>query len=141
MKKKPFWLSKTFWVNVLAIIAMIIQYFTGWAFDPVIQATGLSVVNIILRAITKHPLGWGKGGSAMLVILVPIMAGAFITSTGCASLHDAALRKPVQLITCEYEGYVQKDKQLNPKDKAIRQHTAALLRKQVKAKPCPGNKD
>ncbi len=147
-KGKPFWLSKTFWVNILAIIAMVIQYFTGWVFPPIVQATALSVINLILRAITKHPIQWRSGGSSgngkqiLLIFLVPFLLGVSTMSTGCTSLHDVALRKPVRLITCEYEQYVKKDKALDAQDKRIRCNTAKLLREQVKAKPCPeGPKD
>ena len=57
-EKKKFWLSKTFWLNILVIIAMIIQYFTGFVIDPGQQVIILGVINVILRAITKQPIDW-----------------------------------------------------------------------------------
>lgn len=64
MEAKPFYLSKTFWVNILAAVGFAVgakvpavgqfiqNYFTelgsGWAF-----------VNIVLRAISKDKLSIG----------------------------------------------------------------------------------
>ena len=31
---KAFWLSKTFWVNVLAGVAIVAQALWGWVMDP-----------------------------------------------------------------------------------------------------------
>lgn len=53
---KKFWLSKTFWVNVLATVAIAIQTQTGFVIDPSIQAVALSVVNTGLRLVTKQGL-------------------------------------------------------------------------------------
>ena len=55
---KPFWLSKTFWVNVLAVIAFMVQYFTGWVMNPATQGLFLGLINLILRAVTKKPINW-----------------------------------------------------------------------------------
>ncbi|MFA6307093.1 MAG: hypothetical protein WC639_04790 [Patescibacteria group bacterium] len=53
--------SKTFWVNVLALIIFVVQGLTGetWI-NPAIQAAILAVLNLILRyltndAVTKEP--------------------------------------------------------------------------------------
>lgn len=53
---KKFWLSKTFWVNVLATIGIVIQSQTGFIIDPSLQAFSLSVLNTGLRLITKQGL-------------------------------------------------------------------------------------
>lgn len=53
---KKFWQSKTFWVNILATIGIVVQTQTGFVIDPSIQAIGLSVVNTGLRLITKQGL-------------------------------------------------------------------------------------
>ena len=53
---KKFWQSKTFWVNVLATVGIVVQSQTGFIVDPSIQAIGLSVVNTGLRLITKQGL-------------------------------------------------------------------------------------
>ena len=53
---KKFWQSKTFWVNVLATVGIVVQSQTGFVVDPSIQAIGLAVVNTGLRLITKEGL-------------------------------------------------------------------------------------
>ena len=56
---KSIFTSKTFWVNVLALVAMIVQGATGTDFISLeVQGTILAVVNIILRTITKEPVNW-----------------------------------------------------------------------------------
>ena len=60
MDAKKFYLSKTFWFNVVALVLMVLAQFgyTGelpeeWAaLAPAI----LAIVNLILRAVTKQPL-------------------------------------------------------------------------------------
>jgi len=54
--KKKFWSSKTFWVNILSAVGLIVQTQTGFIFDPTAQAIGLTVVNTGLRLITKQGL-------------------------------------------------------------------------------------
>ncbi len=58
MDSKKFWFSKTFWMNILAIIVLIIQTQTGFAFSPEAQVSILAVLNIVLRAVTKQPIEW-----------------------------------------------------------------------------------
>lgn len=53
---KLFFKSKTLWVNLLTIAAMIFQGQAGFAFSPETQAIALGVVNIGLRLITKEPV-------------------------------------------------------------------------------------
>ena len=53
MEKKPFWSSKTLWVNVLAAVALFVQNQYGYALSPDLQAYILILVNIILRTVTK----------------------------------------------------------------------------------------
>ena len=56
--KKP-WNSKTYWVNILAGIAIIAQMATGTdVLRPEIQTLILIVVNLILRKVTNQPLEW-----------------------------------------------------------------------------------
>ena len=61
MEGKPFWMSKTLWVNALAIAGSLLigQYVTAdqWA---EITAVGLAVVNIVLRFVTGEPVSWSK---------------------------------------------------------------------------------
>jgi len=55
---KKFWMSKTFWVNILAAAAMLAQMHVGFVVSPELQAMGLTVVNLVLRKITKEPVTW-----------------------------------------------------------------------------------
>lgn len=55
---KKFWLSKTFWVNLLAIIALIIQSQTSFIVTPETQLSILAVLNVVLRLITKAEIDW-----------------------------------------------------------------------------------
>ena len=53
---KPFYSSKTLWVNVIGIAAIIAQAQFGFIIDAQTQAAILAVINMILRAVTKQPL-------------------------------------------------------------------------------------
>ncbi len=56
--KKPFYLSKTFWVNVLSILAMILVSAFGIDISPEVLVYALAGINVILRFMTKEPIGW-----------------------------------------------------------------------------------
>jgi hypothetical protein len=54
---KKWYMSKTLWVNFIGFIAIGIQVVTGEQyFSPEYQAMALTVVNAILRMVTKEPL-------------------------------------------------------------------------------------
>jgi hypothetical protein len=53
---KKWYESKTFWVNTLAAAALFLQIKYGFIIDPASQALGLSMVNLVLRKITKDPV-------------------------------------------------------------------------------------
>ncbi len=55
---KPFYESKTLWVNVIAIMAMMIQMRYGFAISPEIQTLVLSLTNMLLRSVTKENIIW-----------------------------------------------------------------------------------
>ena len=55
---KSFWKSKTFWVNILSAFGIAVQTQTGFIIDPATQALGLTIINTVLRAITKSPVSW-----------------------------------------------------------------------------------
>jgi len=55
---KDWYKSRTLWVNVLAVGFAIIQTQTGFVAAPELQMVALSVVNMILRQVTKEPLTW-----------------------------------------------------------------------------------
>jgi len=54
MDSKPFWQSKTFWVNIMAAVGMVVQSQTTYVLDPEMQAGIIVAINIILRFITKE---------------------------------------------------------------------------------------
>jgi len=58
--QKGYWKSKTFWVNLIAIVAFIIQMFWNKDFIiPVeIQGAILAFINFVLRWITKEEIIW-----------------------------------------------------------------------------------
>jgi hypothetical protein len=53
---KAWYLSKTLWVNAIALIAIIAQGATGFVIALEAQAGLLVIVNLILRAITNEGL-------------------------------------------------------------------------------------
>ena len=56
---KKFWKSRTFWVNLLAGIGLVLQGALGYeAFPLEAQATVLAVANLILRMVTREPVTW-----------------------------------------------------------------------------------
>lgn len=59
METKSIFTSKTFWANAVGLAAMIAQGYTGKEIMPLeTQGAALSIVNILLRAITKQPVNW-----------------------------------------------------------------------------------
>ncbi|AJF07778.1 hypothetical protein [Geoalkalibacter subterraneus] len=56
---KKIYLSKTFWTNVVALLAMVLQSFTGFVIDPETQVSLLAAINVALRLMTKEPVTWG----------------------------------------------------------------------------------
>ena len=61
-KSKPIWASKTLWINFLAIVAAVAGAFgLDLGLDPDTQMAAvvgiMGVVNIILRFMTKTPVG------------------------------------------------------------------------------------
>ena len=48
--------SKTLWINLIAIGAIIIQCECGFVVSPELEAIALVVVNIVLRSITNEGL-------------------------------------------------------------------------------------
>jgi len=53
---KKWYRSKTLWVNLIAILVLIIQTQTGFIISPEEQAAILAVINLILRWITGEPI-------------------------------------------------------------------------------------
>lgn len=50
---KKWYESKTFWVNIIAAGALGVQMKYGFIIGPELQALGLTVVNLVLRKLTK----------------------------------------------------------------------------------------
>lgn len=56
---KRFYRSKTFWVNLLAGIALIAEGAFGEEVLPLeVQMAALAVVNLVLRKVTREPVSW-----------------------------------------------------------------------------------
>lgn len=53
---KKWYLSKTLWVNAIAIVALVLQAQFGFVIGGEEQLAILAVVNLVLRAVTKEPL-------------------------------------------------------------------------------------
>ena len=51
--QKPFWKSKTLWVNTIALIALVLQGQFGFVIGAEEQAAIITVANLILRAFTN----------------------------------------------------------------------------------------
>jgi len=61
MDKKAWFTSRTLWVNLLAAVALIVQYATGYeVFDIEAQATILAFINLVLRVVTGKSLSLRK---------------------------------------------------------------------------------
>ena len=55
---KNWYKSKTFWVNVLAFLAFILSFVFGFNLPAEAMATILTVINVVLRMITKESIVW-----------------------------------------------------------------------------------
>ena len=53
---KRAWRSRTIWVNIIAVVALVAQMEFGFVIDAEEQVALLAVLNLFLRAITKEPL-------------------------------------------------------------------------------------
>lgn len=88
MDEKPIWLSKTLWVNVIAIAALIAQTYTGFVIDPDKQVVLLGAVNALLRFITKAPVVWPSSGQGGTSTGLGVLALAVILALpGCATVE------------------------------------------------------
>lgn len=58
METKKWYVSKTFWVNLLALAAMFAQGREDLVLDGQTQGIILAAINIILRFITKEKIEW-----------------------------------------------------------------------------------
>ena len=59
MRSKKWYTSKTFWVNLLAIIAIVAQNYTDTEIVVTeLQTPILVLINLILRTITNEKIEW-----------------------------------------------------------------------------------
>lgn len=110
MNSKPWWASKTIWANVLSLIATIATVFgLDLGLTPEVQATIIagvvSIVNIVLRGVTKTGVTAGSGDPGGRLQASPWMCFVAIFLTlwalaGCAG--DAGTRAVTSLaIACD----------------------------------------
>jgi hypothetical protein len=57
---KQWYLSKTLWVNLIALIALVLQSQFGFIIDAESQMALLLVINLVLRAITGDEIVFGN---------------------------------------------------------------------------------
>ncbi len=55
---KKWYRSKTLWVNLIALISLFLNEKVGVPISESEQMAILSVVNIVLRLVTKEPVRW-----------------------------------------------------------------------------------
>jgi hypothetical protein len=56
---KKWYESKTVWVNVIALVAAVLQVAAGKEIiDAGTQGVILTVINLLLRTVTKHEINW-----------------------------------------------------------------------------------
>ena len=53
---KPWYRSRTLWINIIAIIALVAQVQFSFIIDADEQLALLAMINMVLRAITKESL-------------------------------------------------------------------------------------
>ena len=58
MDAKSIFLSKTLWVNVLAVAAGFLAPKLGVTISAEDQVAALGVINLVLRIVTKQPVNW-----------------------------------------------------------------------------------
>lgn len=56
METKKWYMSKTVWINIVALAALILQTQTGFILTPEFQAMALTFVNLGVRAVTSREL-------------------------------------------------------------------------------------
>ncbi len=54
---KEWWRSKTLWVNIIAVLVIVVQGLTGFVITPEAQAGILAILNLILRLQTEEAIG------------------------------------------------------------------------------------
>lgn len=102
---KPIWQSKTLWINLIAIIALVLQTYTSFIIDPDKQIVILGVINTLLRFITKVPIEWGGSSdqagfitiSVSFLITVSLLFSLLLFA-GCATTGTPVAQDSPQVI-------------------------------------------
>lgn len=110
--KKPWYLSKTLWANMIMIGALIAQAVnSSFVVSPEIQGGILAIVNVILRLITNQAIDWSvsdgiheppasPGGNAgfirLRLIIGVLLTAVMITFCGCAGLTSQQVREDLK---------------------------------------------
>ena len=55
---KKFWKSKTLWANAIALGVHYVKPVLGIEALPEVNIQALAVINLILRIVTKQPIGF-----------------------------------------------------------------------------------
>lgn len=101
---KRWYTSKTLWINLIAVIALLVQSYTSFVISPEIQTAALALINFVLRLVTKQPLDWGadvassdtpsgppaQAGFIRLPLLLAMAAVGLWLLAGCATTNPAA---------------------------------------------------
>ena len=53
---KRWFSSRTIWINIIALVALLLQSQIGFELNAEETASILVVINLIMRAVTKEPL-------------------------------------------------------------------------------------
>jgi len=93
---KTWYLSKTLWVNIIAVIAFLVQSCFGFVIEPEAQAAILAVVNLVLRIFTGTSIQWNPAdaGKLMALIAVCLALSACTTVNFSANLSEGTDHRP-----------------------------------------------
>ena len=88
--KKQYFMSKTLWANLLAMVALFVQKEYGFVIDAEVQLGLLAAINAALRFVTKEPLDWGKiekepGFIRLPLLLLMTQFAACLLLVACAT--------------------------------------------------------
>lgn len=60
MDPKIWYASKTIWLNLLSLVAILVQTQTGFVISAEMEVAILGIINLILRIVTKEEIVWSK---------------------------------------------------------------------------------
>jgi len=97
--KTPFYLSRTFWLNVAALLSLMMPDVREWlAANPVEFTTALGAANILLRFITvgKYQLAGEDGQSGQSANPAGVLPPSAVTGEGSTSPVEDRSQNPDQ---------------------------------------------